>query len=160
MNRAFTRESDAPAALPERALSAYPNYVTACGLAQLRARVETTRMELHAAQARIDVAAAMTLARDLRWLNARIAAAIVVNPATQPPARVAFGAEVTVEDDCGAAQRWRIVGEDEADASSGKVSWVSPLARALLDAQVGDVVAWRRPAGTRMLSVTHIAYPR
>ena len=160
MSRAFTRESDTPEALPERALSAHPNYVTAYGLAQLRARAAAARTELHAAQARTDVTATMTLARDLRWLDARIAAAIVVNPAVQPPTRVAFGAEVTMEDEAGATQRWRIVGEDEADASSGKVSWVSPLARALLDAQVGDVVAWRRPAGTRMLSVTHIAYPR
>ena len=160
MSRAFTKESDAPEAVPERALSAHRNYVTAYGLAQLRARAATARNELQAAQTRADAAVALALARDLRWLDARIAAAIVVNPTAQPPRRVAFGALVTVQDEAGATQSWQIVGEDEADASAGKVSWVSPLARALLDAQVGDEVIWRRPIGAQTLSVTHIAYPR
>ncbi|MHB1991890.1 GreA/GreB family elongation factor [Metallibacterium scheffleri] len=160
MSRAFTKESDAPEALPERTLSEHRNYVTASGLAQLRARATTVRNELQAAQTRADAAVALVLARDLRWLDTRIAAAIVVNPAAQPPERVAFGAVVTVEDAAGATQRWQIVGEDEADASAGKVSWVSPLARALLDAQVGDEVTWRRPAGAQTLTVTHIEYPR
>ncbi len=160
MSRAFTKETDAPETLPERTLSTHRNNVTARGLAQLRARADSVRNELHAARTRADTALALTLARDLRWLDARIASAIVVNPAAQPPQRVAFGAEVTVQDETGATQRWQIVGEDEADASAGKVSWVSPLARALLDAQVGDEVIWQRPAGARTLRVMRIAYPR
>lgn len=160
MSRAFTRESDAPEALPERPQSQHPNYVTARGLAQLRTRAEAARHEHEAAQTRGDAAAVMALARDLRWLEARIATALPVDVAAQPHDRVAFGAEVSVEDEAGDERTWQIVGEDEADAASGKVSWVSPLARALLGARIDEEVSWQRPAGTQTLVVTGIRYPR
>ena len=60
---------------------------------------------------------------------------------------------------CGAVRHWRIVGEDEADAGSGSVSWISPLARALAGARVGDEVLWPRPAGAQPLTVLAIRYP-
>ncbi len=62
------------------------------------------------------------------WLSARVASAIEVDLSKQPRDRVAFGATVTVESDEG-ERRWQIVGEDEADAEHGLVSYVSPLAR-------------------------------
>ena len=159
MSRAFTRESDTPEALPERAPGAHPNYVTPAGLAQLRARSAALRQELAAAQARTDAAAVQALARDLRWLDGRVADAIVIDGTTQPRDRVAFGAEVEVADASGAVRHWRIVGEDEADAGSGSVSWISPLARALAGARVGDEVLWPRPAGAQPLTVLAIRYP-
>src|SRR6185312_2367662 len=73
------------------------------------------------------------LERDLRYLNARVASAIEVDLSKQPRDRVAFGATVTVDSDEG-ERRWQIVGEDEADAEHGLVSYVSPLATALLGA--------------------------
>ena len=163
MSRAFTRESDAPAALPERPLSAHPNYVTARGLAQLRERlaaVTAERARLQAASDRAaDAAALAAVERDLRWLQARLATAIAVDAATQPHDRVAFGAAVSAEDDEGVTHRYAIVGEDEADAEHGRVSWRSPLAQALLGAHAGDDVVWRRPAGDLTLTVRTIDYP-
>ncbi len=57
------------------------------------------------------------------------------------------------------ARSFAIVGEDEADAAAGKVSWVSPLARALLGSSVGDIVTWRRPTGDVELEIVAIDYP-
>jgi transcription elongation GreA/GreB family factor len=56
-------------------------------------------------------------------------------------------------------REFAIVGEDEADAAGGKVSWVSPLAKAMLGARAGDVVTWQRPAGNVELEITAIRYP-
>jgi transcription elongation factor GreB len=71
---------------------------------------------------------------------------------------VAFGLAVTVADKDGAETTYEIVGEDEADAPRHLIAPNSPLARALLGAQVGDVVTWRRPSGALDLEVTRIAH--
>ena len=163
MSRAFTRESDMPALLPERPLSADPNYVTAAGLDALRQRLsagEAERERLQTGSDRAaDSAALAAVERDLRWLQARVAVAIVVDVTSQPRDRVAFGATVSAEDAEGMMHRYSLVGEDEADAEQGRVSWQSPLAQALLGAQLGDEVVWRRPAGDLMLTVRTITYP-
>lgn len=75
------------------------------------------------------------------------------DPASQ---QVGIGSAVEVVDDSGAAARYAIVGEDEADVARGLVSWVSPLARALLRARIGDTVIWQRPDGARNLEITAI----
>jgi len=72
--------------------------------------------------------------------------------------RVGFGATVDLVDEDGARYRYRIVGEDEADPEQGLVSWVSPLARALEGARVGDSVIWKRPAGDLEVEVLAIDY--
>ena len=61
-----------------------------------------------------------------------------------------------VADETGSVVEYVIVGEDEADAQNGKVSWVSPLARALLGARIGDVITWKRPSGDVELDVVSI----
>jgi transcription elongation GreA/GreB family factor len=99
------------------------------------------------------------VARDLRWVRARLASAIVVRAADGPRDEVRFGARVTVADEDGVARSFTIVGEDEADAGADRVSWVSPLARAVAGARVGDEVTWRRPAGDRVLTVVRIEVP-
>jgi transcription elongation factor GreB len=71
---------------------------------------------------------------------------------------VRFGATVLIEDENAARRRYRIVGDDEADAEAGDISWASPLARALIGARVGDVVTWRRPAGATDIEVVEIRY--
>jgi transcription elongation GreA/GreB family factor len=63
---------------------------------------------------------------------------------------------VEVCDEAGVVETYTIVGEDEADPSQGKVSWVSPLGEALLNAEPGDEVLWRRPAGTMRLEILSI----
>jgi transcription elongation GreA/GreB family factor len=94
--------------------------------------------------------------RDLRYFQDRLESAILVNPDIQPADRVHFGATVHVVDEQENRHVFQIVGEDEADVAHGKISWFSPLSKALLDARVGDVVTWRRPAGDMELEVVAI----
>ena len=72
---------------------------------------------------------------------------------------MAFGLQVTVADENGEETTYEIVGEDEAEAALGRIAPQSPLARALMGAQVGDEVIWRRPSGTLRLEVLAIAHP-
>jgi transcription elongation GreA/GreB family factor len=164
MSRAFVKEPDSGAPdldLPERPVSEHPNYVTPAGLAELERRageLQARRLELLALGE--DALAGDELRhvdRDLKYFAARIESAIVVDPAAQPSGEVAFGAAVTVTGE-GGERTFTIVGEDEADLASLKVSFVSPLAEALMGAGVGDRVLWRRPAGDLELTVTAIAY--
>jgi transcription elongation factor GreB len=163
MSRAFVKDDndgDAIEALPELPLSDHPNYVTPRGAAALRERLAETQARHDALRETTTLDQQRELAaldRQLRWLNARVASAIEMDLAKQPRDRVAFGAAVTVDSPEG-ERRWQIVGEDEADAEHGLVSYVSPLARALLGARVGDEVRWERPAGDMMIEVLRIDY--
>ena len=101
--------------------------------------------------------------RRLRFLTKRIEGAEVVDPALQKNRdRVFFGATVTYADADGDLDgdenTVRIVGIDEADTAQGQVSWLSPIARALMKAEEGDVVAFRTPGGTKRIEVVKIAY--
>lgn len=163
MNRAFVKEPDegAPAeGLPERQISEHPNYVTPAGLRQLEAKVgelETRRLELLDGE---DLEGELAYVdRDLRYYTARLESAILVDLGRQPRRKVAFGAAVTVSQNGGDRSTFAIVGEDEADLKEGKISYVSPLAEALLEARVGKTVLWRRPAGNLKLTVEAIDYP-
>jgi transcription elongation factor GreB len=167
MSRAFVKESDgSDEPLPPRRISDHPNYVTPRGLEELRrelGRLTARRGELAAMVD--DPATAEELRhveRDLTYVEARVGSAIVVDPARQPRGEVAFGATVTVRETAGDApavsRTYRLVGEDEANADVGKVSYVSPLARALLGARVGQTVTWQRPAGDLALTVDRIEY--
>jgi transcription elongation factor GreB len=164
MSRAFVKEPDegAPAeGLPERQISEHPNYVTPAGLKQLEAevgRLETRRLEL--LEQDDDPADELTYVdRDLRYFTARLESAIPVDMGRQPRRKVAFGAAVTVSQPGGERRTFTIVGEDEADLKEGKISYVSPLAEALIDARAGKTVLWRRPAGNIRLTVEQIDYP-
>ena len=141
MSRAFVKEPDGgtPEPPPERPVSPHPNLVTPHGLADIDAHLAELQHR-HATAARAeDRSALATIARDLRYWSARRASAQVVK-APDAPAEVAFGTTVTIERDDGRRQTWRIVGEDEADPAQGTLSYVSPVARALLGKRVGDVV--------------------
>ena len=145
MSVAFTKEQDYEATaadLPDRPISPHPNLVTAEGLAALDAALAEARTAFASAQAAgghdLDRSALARAARDLRYFAARRASAELVRPAGGDTA--AFGSSVTVEREDGRRQTWRIVGEDEADPAKGSVSYVSPLARALMGKAVGDVV--------------------
>ncbi len=166
MSRAFLNEDKFEQAgdeLVERPVSPHPNYVTPRGFRLLREeadRLETLRKQL--AARKDDPFAAQQKAeveRDLRYYAARVESAIVVDPAAQPANEVRFGAIVGVEDESGDAHQFAIVGEDEADIANNRVSWVSPLSRALIGARIGEVVRWRRPAGDMELEITTIDYP-
>ncbi|MBS3934801.1 MAG: transcription elongation factor GreB [Sulfuritalea sp.] len=96
--------------------------------------------------------------RRIRYLTKRLDNAEVVDPARQQNLdRVFFGATVTVSD-ADAETTYRIVGMDEADPATGRISWISPLARALLKAREGDVVKFQSPAGWREIEIIEICY--
>jgi transcription elongation factor GreB len=97
--------------------------------------------------------------RRARFLTKRLESAEVVDPARQKNLdRVFFGATVTYAREDGSERTVKIVGVDEADLDEGKVSWVSPVARALLKAREGDTVELRTPAGLETLEVLEIRY--
>ena len=98
--------------------------------------------------------------RRIRFLNKRLESAEVVDPARQTRRDQAFfGATVTYSGEDGAERTVTIVGVDEADLEQGRISWVSPVARALLKTRVGDVVTVRTPAGPSEIEVVAIDYP-
>jgi transcription elongation factor GreB len=97
--------------------------------------------------------------RRIRFLTRRLDAAEVVDPAMRPPTdQVFFGATVRYLDGAGREQEVTIVGIDEVDPARGRVSWVSPVARALTRAREGDAVPLRTPAGIETLEVLDVRY--
>jgi len=165
MSRAFVKENDLEHAgtdLPERPQSEHPNYVTPTGLAQLQQQLAALEQErLQWSPLKEDPMARQKMAvidRDLRYLQGRLERAIPVNPAEQAQDIALFGAIVEVEDEEGVTHVFEIVGEDEADIHSHKVSWVSPLAKALIGQKVGESVVWRRPVGDLALDIVNIRY--
>ena len=97
--------------------------------------------------------------RRIRFLTRRLDLAEVVDPARQINAdQVFFGATVTIADEQGNEQTYQIVGVDETDFSRNRISWISPLARALLKAREGDLVRFQSPAGWREVEVLSIEY--
>ncbi len=144
MSVAFTREEDHEATaadLPDRPISTHANLVTPEGLAMIEAELAEARAAYAAAQAAGDVSADRTAmaraTRDLRYWSARRASAQLVEP-TPDAQVVTFGGQVTFDREDGRRPTFRIVGEDEADPAKGAVSYVSPLAQAVLGKAVGD----------------------
>ena len=140
MSRAFVRETDNDSVgFPDRPISPHRNLVTEAGLAAIEAalqRFEATRRE---AEDKGDREAAGAALREVRYWKARRASAEVVKT-TDDKSRVSFGMTVTLRREDGRKQSFKIVGEDEADPSHGTVSYVSPLARAVLTHGAGDSV--------------------
>lgn len=165
MSRGFVKEDDLEHAgtdLPEKPISPHTNYVTPAGLQQLQdaaSELNTERASL--VTKKEDPTAVQSLAkvdRELRYLSARLKSAELVETVNQPKDTVLFGASVLVEDEEENTHTFIIVGEDEADIAQHKVSYVSPIARALIGRKVGDSVQWQRPAGTLVLEIMKIDY--
>lgn len=98
--------------------------------------------------------------RTLDRLSRKMKAAQVVDPARQPErGKVFFGATVTIADEDDSERTVTLVGEDEADAGAGRISWHSPLARALRGAAVGDLRRVMLPGGEKEYEVVGISYP-
>lgn len=164
MSRGFVKEDDLEHAgtdLPERPVSAQPNYVTPHGYWLLEQSAEKLDAERVLLIGKDDDAAKQKLSmidRDLRYYSAKLESAIVVAPSQQAKETVLFGAIIDVEDDEGETRQFSIVGEDEADIAANKVSWASPLAKALISHKVGENVVWKRPAGDLNLEIIKINY--
>ncbi len=157
MSKAFTTDSDdegdfleAPALPPGTR-----NYMTKSGADRLRAELaRLTQERLKLSSDVSDKAKGQTMERRLRHLVERLEALEEVDPSTQPKDWVLFGATVTLEDQKTSIEKWRIVGLDEVDLDQGWISWMSPLANALLEKKIGDVVSFLG----RRLTVIGITY--
>ena len=136
MSRAFVKEGSGELEpLPDLPISPHPNYVTPRGLAALRDRLaaaQSTLTLLRTRAERLDKLPEAAADRDIRYLQARLKSAILVDVAAQGTETVAFGHAVTVLDGKGHSATYQITGEDEADAAHGRIAPQSPLARALL----------------------------
>jgi transcription elongation factor GreB len=181
MSKAFVKESENDDDLPEEDVAALPagvkNYITPHGLQTLRDELQAlTRVERPKVVEVVSWAAGngdrsengdyiygkkrlREIDRRIRFLTKRIEIAQVVDPAQQKSRdQVFFGATVTYASPDGTERTVRIVGIDEADLARGEVSWVSPIAKALLKAREGDTVNLRTPAGIETLEVLEIRY--
>ena len=152
MSRAFVNEDKLVEELPDRPISEHPNLVTEHGLALIDSALERARREHGEAQGSGDREQLAKAGRDLRYWSARRASAQVVSIGAKVDA-ARFGNAVTILRPDGREQTLRIVGEDEADPAKGTISYVSPLARALLGKAVGDEVK----AGKDRAEITGIA---
>ncbi len=146
MSVAFTKEESSETAaetvLPDRPISPHPNLVTETGLKALELQLQQAREAYDTAQQIDDVnerrrQAAIPL-RDIRYFSERVRTAQVI-PDPRSSDIVAFGSTVTFNRDDGRVQKYRIVGEDEANPKAGSISFASPAAKSLLGKAVGDV---------------------
>ena len=162
MSRAFVKEGDGTLdPLPDLPLSPHPNYVTPRGLSTLQSRLrdlQTTLATLKSRAERLDKLPEAAAERDIRYIEARLRTAILIDPTTLPLHEVAFGLRVTVMAEDRTQTNYEITGEDEADATLHRIAPQSPLARALIGAQVGDEVTWRKPSGPVSLEVMRICH--
>jgi len=181
MSKAFVPERDdadeddgqEPAGLP----SGSKNYVTPAGYARLQAELNhLVRVERPEVVNIVSWAAGngdrsengdyiygkkrlREIDRRIRFLSKRLEHAVVVDPLQREDTeRVYFGATVTVMEEGGAEMTYSIVGIDEAEPGRGRISWISPLARALLKTEVGDSIRFQSPGGLRVLEIVDVEY--
>ncbi len=148
-------ETAAETVLPDRPISPHPNHVTEAGLKALELQLQDARKAYEAASAIEDInerrrQAAIPL-RDARYFAERVRTAEIM-PAPASSEVVVFGSTVTYSREDGRVQKYRIVGEDEADPKAGSISYVSPVARLLMGKTVGDVLT----LGKEELEITAI----
>ena len=172
MSKAFTKESDGEfeEALPEPSDPLPPgvkNYVTPEGAEKLRDELrrwlEVIRPKAAEAKGKPGEPASRrrrleAIDRRIHFLQDRVASMVVVRATEPDELCVRFGASVTVRDRDGNEKSYRIVGVDESDPAAGRVSFLSPIAKALISAGVGDVVSLKLPDGETELEVLGIVY--
>ena len=169
MSKAFTRDEnegpEIPEVLPTASVLApgTKNYITPRGAQKLRNElqklVEIVRPEL--AEARDDPDAKRQLARvnqRIRQLEESLQSAEIVEPAAETTDIVRFGASVSVREPNGEETTYRIVGVDETDADDNWVSWMSPIAKALLNRKRGERIRFKFPSGEQTLEIQEIRY--
>lgn len=181
MNKAFVRESEGDDEDPlEPSLKLPPgtrNYITPAGHARLRDELESLVKRERPHVVEIVAWAASNgdrsengdyiygkrrlreIDRRIRFLSKRLDIAEIVDPLRQGDNdQIFFGARVTIVDQDGQENTYTIVGVDEAEVSRGRISWVSPLARALLKAREGDSIRFQSPVGIRELEILEVTY--
>jgi transcription elongation factor GreB len=184
MSKAFTKENDsgtgADDELPEDESAGLPegtkNYITPGGAQALKDELKKLLQQDRPEMVRTVSWAASNgdrsengdyiygkrrlreIDRRIRFLTKRLDRAEIIDPTQQTADRVLFGATVEVTDEEGKSKTYRIVGIDETRVTQGHVSWISPIAKALLNAKVGDVVTLRTPKGDEDLEIIRLCY--
>ena len=179
MNKAFTKETDQDDEDQDAIAPPIPaglkNYITPAGFKRLKDEalhlLDKERPELvkviHWAASNGDrsenadyiYGRLREIDRRIRFLTKRLDAAVVVDPATREETdQVFFGATVTLMHEDGGEKIYSIVGIDEADVSRSRISWISPLAKALIKAREGDTVTVKTPGGDESLEIVGIEY--
>jgi transcription elongation GreA/GreB family factor len=157
MSRAFTKEPDGTDVfedLPERPIGDEINVVTPRGYELIAAEIARLRTSLAEAQAQGARAAIAEASRDLRYWAARQASAEIV-PVPEDVSEVRFGHTVTIGRADGRRQTYQIVGFDEADPAAGRISYLSPVAEALIGGRVGDEIE-AGPSSAEILKIAAI----
>jgi len=166
MSRGFVKEDDQEEVpiVPQRAYlpEGVTNFVTRTGMEQLLAEKETLIREkdnLAGTNEQEKRIALNYINAKLQLLNSRIAEARVVDPKDQPQGEVMFGATVTlIATSSGKNQVFQIVGVDEADISKGKISFLSPLAKALINKKAGEKITLKRDREEIVFEILNISY--
>ena len=184
MSKAFTKETDQdddldPAEAELAALPTKKNYITPKGFARMRDELHLLLNKTRPDLTQVIAWAASNgdrsenadyiygkrklreIDRRIRFLSKRLEIAEVIDPAGIAPAKnckVQFGATVTFANEEGGKKTISIIGIDETEPSKGKISWISPLAKVLLNQTVGDVVTFKSPKGEEELEVLKIEY--
>jgi transcription elongation factor GreB len=183
MSKAFTKENDGTGPgddeveSPESAIpKGSKNYITPSGADRLKAELKKLLHQERPELVKVISWAASNgdrsengdyiygkrklreIDRRIRFLSKRLETVEIVDATIQTADRVLFGASVTVADEDGSKRTFQIVGIDETDPAQGRVSWISPVAKSLMNARVGDVVTLKTPQGERELEVLKIQY--
>ncbi len=181
MNKAFVRESDSDEEEELQPALKLPagtrNYITPAGHARLKDELEhlVKRERPHVVEIVAWAASngdrsengdyiygkrrLREIDRRIRFLTKRLEIAEIVDPLRQVSNdQVFFGARVTVSDIDGVENTYTIVGVDETDVSQGRISWISPLARALIKAREGDTIRFQSPVGIREMDILEVRY--
>ena len=166
MSRGFVKEDDQEEIpiVPQRAYlpEGVTNFVTRAGMDQLlseRQILVNEKENLSSANENEKRIALNYINARLHLLNNRIAEAKVVNPDEQPQNEIRFGASVSLKTkESGKIQIFQIVGVDEADISKGKISFLSPLAKTIINNKTGDIVTLKRAKEDIVFEIMDIAY--
>ena len=180
MSKAFVKEDEADdeddGAEPASPLPGGKNYITPQGLQKLRDELRTI-LDVHRPELVKVVSWAASNGdrsengdylygkkklreydKRIRFLSKRMEIALVVDPLQQTGPKVKFGATVKVRGEDGRLRKYSIVGVDETDVSNGRVSWISPIGTALLQASEGDLVTLKTPKGEEDLEIVEVRY--
>lgn len=169
MSKAFTRDENEGPDIPDVPPTISPlapgetNYITPQGAQKLRDElqqlVEGKRPQLVEARDDPDAKRQLTrLDQRIRQLEESLQSARIVPPPVGPAEVVRFGATVVIRESDGTETSYRIVGVDEADPDRNYVSWMSPIAKALLNAKRGERIRFKFPSGEEMLEIRDIRY--
>jgi len=155
--------------------SAQPNYITPAGYERLTRELATLGAERSRVVQEVTDAAAQgdrsenaeyiygkrrlrQIDSRMRFIRKRVEIAVPIDPGAPRGDKVFFGATVVLEDEDGKQTRYQLVGEDEVDATIGRISWRSPVGRALIGRLLDDEVRVETPRGTRVLTIAEVQY--